>query len=592
MRKSPKRNQAPAFKAKIAMDTDTPREGDHTHLKDILRPYRMIIVIFILIAFFIRIPILHTRGYDPDEFQHLHSARQIYHGEIPYRDYFDHHTPFLHLILSTLYPTIGENVKILDAARNLMLIFTAAIFLLTFILARKLYNIDIGLLAVLFLSYVLMFLEKTIEVRPDSGAVVFWLGAMVLMIKGVQSKTPAKLFAFSGIAMGIALMFTQKILFGLPGIFLALVYPFLDNRAGIGRKQNVKLIFFFALGIVLPILLTCFFFLIQGALWDFMNCNFLINSQWKGKLSPIVYMTQLTKQNPFYVVLGLAGLLATIACLRRREEIAKGVYIPFLCTISVISGLFIIPVPERQYYLLFLPMLAIYAAYIIHKVADFDIEEIKLGILAKKWTAFHFIFLPAVVVLITGGLIFALSISKPSLDNLADILKFTHLKPSILYVFLCIVFTISAVTMFRLKKTNYAVMLIAICIIVHPLDQMINYFSQRNDWQNWQIFNIEYILQNTSSSDAVLDGWSGLGFLRPHAYYYYFLHGEMQAMLSEKELTDDLIKSTEDHHTKIVIFDRSLRALPNRTKAYITSHYQPTGIGNLYIRNSNYIPVK
>jgi len=77
-------------------------------IKDWFRPYRITILLFILIAFFLRIPILKVRYFDPDEFQHLHNARQIYYGEIPYRDYFDHHTPFLHFILARLYPVFGE----------------------------------------------------------------------------------------------------------------------------------------------------------------------------------------------------------------------------------------------------------------------------------------------------------------------------------------------------------------------------------------------------------------------------------------------------------------------------------------------------
>lgn len=82
------------------------------------------IIILILVAFLIRIPILKIRYFDPDEFQHLHGARQIYYGDIPYRDYFDHHTPLLHFILTFLYPVFGEEIRILFVARYIMLFFT------------------------------------------------------------------------------------------------------------------------------------------------------------------------------------------------------------------------------------------------------------------------------------------------------------------------------------------------------------------------------------------------------------------------------------------------------------------------------------
>jgi len=110
---------------------------------------------------------------------------------------------------------------------------------------------------------------------------------------------------------------------------------------------------------------------------------------------------------------------------------------------------------------------------------------------------------------------------------------------------------------------------------------MISQFSQRSDAQ---IANIQYIIDNTSPSEAVLDGWSGYGFLRPHAYYYYFLHSEMRAMLNEKQLTDDIISSAEERNTKIVIFDGDMKALPQKTKEYITNDYKHTGMYDLYIR--------
>jgi beta-glucosidase/6-phospho-beta-glucosidase/beta-galactosidase len=58
----------------------------------------------------------------------------------------------------------------------------------------------------------------------------------------------------------------------------------------------------------------------------------------------------------------------------------------------------------------------------------------------------------------------------------------------------------------------------------------------------------------------------------------------MRAMLNEKELTDDLIKSAEERNTKIVIYDGDLKALPQKTQDYITNNYMPTGQGDLYIR--------
>ncbi len=552
-----------------------------SNVKEILRPYRIIILVFILIAFALRIPIFQIRYYDPDEFQHLHGARQIYHGEIPYRDYFDHHTPFLHFILSTLYPVVGENVRILAVARSLMLVFTALILYLTFILAKRLYGTDVGLFSALFLSYVLMFLEKTIEIRPDLGAVTFWLASIVLLVKALQKEGVTRHYLYSGLAMGTALMFTQKSMFGLPGIFLVLIYPFIDRRIGITWKQNIKMMLYFGLGILIPIAFTCIFFLAHGALWDFIYCNFVINSQWKVKFSPKGYIEQLIRQNPFFIVIGLTGLLVNIVRMYKKDEVSKGTYIPAFCALSVIGGLFILPVPYRQYYQLFLPLLAIYSAYLLNSIANFDIREIVAKIRDNKKFILNIVFAVFVLLIIIFGLLYAMRISKPAMNNLSRLMAFTHLKSNVLYMILWIPFALSAIITFILGKRKYAIALIAIAIIAYPLDQMISQFSQRSDAQ---IANIQYIIDNTSPSEAVLDGWSGYGFLRPHAYYYYFLHSEMRAMLNEKQLTDDIISSAEERNTKIVIFDGDMKALPQKTKEYITNDYKHTGMYDLYIR--------
>ena len=58
-----------------------------------------IIFILIAVAFIIRIPTLFVRYFDPDEFEHLHAARNIYLGMVPYKDYFEHHTHFFNFLL-------------------------------------------------------------------------------------------------------------------------------------------------------------------------------------------------------------------------------------------------------------------------------------------------------------------------------------------------------------------------------------------------------------------------------------------------------------------------------------------------------------
>ncbi|MFH1153661.1 MAG: glycosyltransferase family 39 protein [Pseudomonadota bacterium] len=553
--------------------------------REILRPCRIILMACILVVFAIRIPILQTRSYDPDEFQHLHGARQIYHGEIPYRDYFDHHTPLLHYLLATLYPIVGETPTILTAARCLMLVFTVLILGLTFVLAKMLYGVDIGLISVLFLGSVLMFLEKSIEIRPDSGATAFWIVAILFLVKAAKERGSAGNYLYSGLAMGTALMFTQKALFCLPGIVFAILYPLVDRRIGTPGKQIGERMVYFGLGIGIPLSLIGLFFFAHGSFWDFIYCNFIINSQWKVTSSPQRYIVQLIHQNPIVFVLGISGLVVTLIGMHKSDEVLKGTYIPLFCALSVIGGLFIIPVPFRQYFQLFLPLVSIYAAYSLSLIFEGGITNLAGSATSTGRTACGKIPAVSAAILMVSGLIATISISRPKLVNFAKLVSFTHLHPEVLYMFLWIPFVLSAIITWSLGRRKWATSLIAVGLIIYPLDQMIDQLSQKNDKQ---IDAIEYILDTTSSTEAVLDGWSGYGFLRPHAYYYYFLHREMRGMLNEKQLTDDLISSVEKNNTKIVIIDEDIMSLPKKTKDYIKMKCERSDMTGMFIRSTPY----
>jgi len=533
------------------------------------RPYRIIILLLILLAFFLRVPLLKVRYFDPDEFQHLHGARQIHYGQLPYRDYFDHHTPLIHFILSALYPLFGEEIGILFAARGLMMVFTAGILFLTYLLARILYNDDIGLIATLFLSYILMFLEKTIEIRPDVPAVVLWLASLIFMVKGIRKNSVSfspLWFIFSGLSIGASIMFTQKSLFAFNGLILAILWVFLDPRRGFSSIRSLKLAGIFIGSALIPIILVCIFFFANGGLNQFIDYNFIMNSQWKLKFKPYNYIKQMTTQNPFFPVTGLLGLFIASYLMYKKENIANGSFVPVLSTYALIAGLFIMPVPYRQYYQLFIPLLAIYSGMIFVRLSEIDFGKLK----ALKDRPLCFIIVIIIMELVIISLIYTLSISKPGI-----------FKVKLLYPIILTSLIVAATPFFVYNRRQYIPLIISIGIIIHPFYLMLNQFSQKNAGQ---LENIRYIMEITTPDDTVLDGWSGYGFLRHHAYFYYFLHPEMRVMLNEKQLSDDIIQNLEEKQTKVIIYDSQIKALSKKVQEYIGANYASSKLGNIYIR--------
>ena len=93
-----------------------------------------------------------TRGFDPDEFQHLHGGWCLAHGLWPYRDYFEHHTPWLWLALAPLlahFPVDDDPdraVAFVLAARFAMWVLGTVALFLTFRLGRLWAGARTGLL--------------------------------------------------------------------------------------------------------------------------------------------------------------------------------------------------------------------------------------------------------------------------------------------------------------------------------------------------------------------------------------------------------------------------------------------------------------
>src|SRR5262245_18678610 len=60
------------------------------------------------------------RGIDPDELEHLHAAFCVSRGELPYRDFFEHHGPALYYALLPLFKLCGPQLSVLWIGRFLV----------------------------------------------------------------------------------------------------------------------------------------------------------------------------------------------------------------------------------------------------------------------------------------------------------------------------------------------------------------------------------------------------------------------------------------------------------------------------------------
>jgi 4-amino-4-deoxy-L-arabinose transferase-like glycosyltransferase len=540
-------------------------------------------LVAVLTTYLLRLPLLLTRGFDPDEFEHLHGAWAITKGLVPYRDFFEHHTPGIHFLLAPLFLFFDVETDVAGAfglvflARRLMWVFAGALLALTWWLGRIWRDDRVAAAGTFFLAMTVMFLEKTLEVRPDVVSVPLWLASLGATCRAIQEKhgddRGTRLhFAVGGICLGAGVMFTQKLLFALPGFGVAVAWYVLDRRSHATLSARCTNVLVQMAGFFLPILVVSAYFAAVGGLLPFLDDNFLLNLRWKVRFQPYGYLTQLLRQNPFLVALGVAGLVRQLAGMARRERFLRGDAILPLSTAGLIACLWVMPVPYRQYYLMFLPLLALLAGGLL--VEGLEVADAALrGRLQWRWRAWVGAVLVAGVAAL--GLWVAFRYGKPNLGGGLSTAAWAAAGGGAVILLLL-----------RLRYLAGAVLLVVLSL--YPLQQMHAAFGWKNDAT---LTELRYVLENTSPHETTMDGWTGRGVFRPHAYFYFFLHPEIRAMLpaGERErLLEDLRAGRVA--PALLFLDGNLRELSPEVTAFFEERYEPVGLGPIWRRREPDVP--
>jgi 4-amino-4-deoxy-L-arabinose transferase-like glycosyltransferase len=534
-------------------------------------PLYLTAFILILITYGLRFWLLKVRFFDRDEFQHLHSAWYISKGMLPYRDYFDHHTPLFHFLLAPFFAffkvdtDVSEAIAFIFLTRQCMWMFTGIILVLAFWLGKIWRDERIACVATLFLTNTIFFFEKTLEIRPDLLAVIFWLGCLIMLVRAIQSDDAESrkirwLFAGSGALLGLGILCTQKLLFALPGMVVVVAWYLIDPRSpGTFQVRFRNLLFQFS-GFCSPILLMLLYFLLRGTLNEFIEYNLLLNLRWKRRFTPYDHLQNLVRQNPFLVAFGIVGLIRALVVLFRHDTFRRGEFVLVLNTIGLVVGLFLMPVPHRQYYLLFLPLVAILAGTLF---VDAVATLAQLPERQYKWPWPSSVAVVLLAVLLGITLWYTLQMAKP------------RLLTDTFYPIMWIGVLVGVVILLIRRHRDGALALLLIALSIYPLHQMRGAFRTRN---TGALNDIRYIIENTTPQDTIMDGSSGRGVFRPHAYFYYILFREIRLMISDQERLE-LLEALRSGRIapKLTVLDKDLRALSPEIRAFFEEHYEPVG---------------
>jgi hypothetical protein len=292
-------------------------------------------------ALALRVALVRERYVDTDETEHLHAALLVAHGNVPFRDFFEHHGPLFWAGLAPVVARFDGSFAAVEAGRVLMTLGWLAMLALA---ARPRADADPleGAAAAVLLAFFGAFAVKSIEIRPD-------LPAALLLSAALASAASARrgAGAWTGAFLALGAWCSPKIIFAAAGLLVAALW----RRREAKTAARAFALQFFSAAAAVAALGACWLaaYHALGPTWDLyvvFNARFRSGAAaWPSTLRPSL------ASDPLVWALGLAGL----ARWKRRPEEA-GVLL------AALAGLFVSPSAYPQYLLFVAPALCVLAA--------------------------------------------------------------------------------------------------------------------------------------------------------------------------------------------------------------------------------------
>ncbi len=174
---------------------------------------------------------------ESDEPQHLHVVWGWMRGMLPYRDFFDNHTPLFHWLYAPVLRALGERADIVVAMRIAVLPVWAMTLGCVYGLGRALWNARAGWWAAVLTAAQGTFFYTSLEFRPDGLWALLWVAAIWAAVSGMRGESTGSRMKFfgAGLLAGMALATSIKtvLLVGSFGAAAVLAWLLL-----LGEKQS------------------------------------------------------------------------------------------------------------------------------------------------------------------------------------------------------------------------------------------------------------------------------------------------------------------------------------------------------------------
>ncbi len=309
----------------------------------------IILLVVLLIQSFL---LCFNQFFDHDEFEAVHTAWKIINGQIIYIDFFQQKPPFFHITLIPLIKIFSETINAIMACKVYMYCLFLAIVYISSLISMSVFGKRTKYITPIILISCTFFTDKLTEIRPDTLYIMLMMCSILFLYKSIKIKRTH--FIISGILAGLSFAILPKAILYIIPITAILLY-----RLFLKKISFKDFISYCIAGFCTLLPFFIYFYSKSITLEDYWFFNFSINFNLLEDYSPLKNLNYLLIQNLVFFVM----LIPSLYLIRgyRQKEIT-------LLSMLLFYSVFIITVPNKQYYI---PALPFWSMIIAHAIVQY-----------------------------------------------------------------------------------------------------------------------------------------------------------------------------------------------------------------------------
>lgn len=531
-------------------------------------PRVMIGLVAVIVA--ARLWLVFHRLYDPDELQHLHAGYCVWKGMVPYRDFFEQHGAVLWYLSLPLFRILGDSLDVLTAGRALIWAASVITMTLTWGTGRRLYGRWAAAASVLLLATLPAFQEKSVEWRPDNLAVPLVL-ISVLACSRSCGRGGWVWSGVVGVAIAAAFVCTQKVAYLGVGLVAGHCWSVYREFGCSAWKWFASL----TIGAAVVAGAVLAFFAAQSSHAEFVRMTLLLPLQWKTREPRLPLLLIMIASAPVFWSAFVGGAILAFADFRHAAARPAGTCELWCGAIAHVAGLLLVPAAFLQYYLPLAPLAALLGARALVGLAG----RVRGGIVEDQTSrGINLSALQISVLVACSILVLRVGVTgsfpRPLLSQASNWLLGGGLVAAAVGLMRS---AVRAGWSWRGRNVQLAARAPVLVLVLAGLAGAVPFLWLHFLWKpihDQQARQIVRLTDATSADDRFFDGFTGYGALRPHAFFYYWINHHSWPMIPEREKTDGVMRALGDPATRVVLFDKNLRLLPEPAKRYIEENFQ------------------